>query len=291
MALRTDLALESAQAVKPSVSEEYPGIKQQEFEKAQCKIIRTTIETSEAAQAISKAVGEYVTIETDNASGLDAFPEYFDEQVELLAEEINRIAGKKGKYLVIGLGNDDITPDALGPLVAKQIFATRHIPTEMPGFEEFSELSSVACIAPGVLGETGIEVAEITKAVCEKIKPELVIVIDALACAEISRLGNTIQITNTGISPGSGVKNSRKELSKATLDVPVIALGVPTVVDMNTIAEAITGKPALKKEYSDVMVTPRSVDKLIERSANLIAMGINRAIQPTLTIEDITSLI
>jgi spore protease len=291
MGIRTDLAIESAQTITLKQTKPFPGIVQEEYDEAECHVTHITVEDGRAADAIGKPIGKYVTIETQNASGLDAYPEYFDEQVELIAKEISELANNDGDVLVIGLGNDDITPDALGPLVAKQIFATRHIPKEMPGFDEFSDIRSVAVLAPGVLGQTGIEVAEITKAICEKIKPGVVIVIDALACSEISRLGNTIQITNTGISPGSGVKNSRKELSKATLNAPVIALGVPTVVDMQTIAEQITGQECQDKKFRDVMVTPRCIDKLIERSAKLIAMAINRAFQPSMSIEDISSLI
>lgn len=291
MGLRTDLALESAEAIKSSVSQPYPGITQKEFEKADCVITHIIVESDEASQALGKPKGEYVTIETKGHTGFDSFPDDFEEQVDMLAHEISRLADNAGEALIIGLGNDDITPDALGPLVAKKIFATRHIPKEMPGFEEFAGLKSVSALAPGVLGQTGIEVAEIVRAVCDKIKPAVVIAVDALACAEISRLGKTIQISNTGISPGSGVKNSRQELSKTTLNTPVISLGVPTVVDMQTIAESITGNEMERSEFKDIMVTPRSIDKLIEHTAKLIAYGINKAFQPDMTVEDITSLL
>ena len=291
MGLRTDLALESLLAVNIQSSTPYPGITQEEFDKAQCHITRITVKDGAASDAIGKPIGEYVTIETTEG-GLDAYPDYLEEQVNLIAEEINRLAPKNSReVLIIGLGNDDITPDALGPLVAKQIFATRHIPREMPGFEEFSHLKSVSALAPGVLGQTGIEVSEITKAVCDKTKPSLVIVVDALACSEISRLGNTIQISNTGISPGSGVKNSRKELSKNTLDANVIAIGVPTVVDMQTIADSIHQKETNNSEYKDIMVTPRSIDNIIDRSAKLISLAINKALQPSMSIEEISSLV
>lgn len=291
MGLRTDLALESAQSINATAAKPYPGISQHEYSKSQCHITQITVENESASSAIGKPVGEYVTIEMNGTGGLDAYPDNLEEQVDLLANEISRLANNNDNVLVIGLGNDDITPDSLGPLVAKQIFATRHIPKEMAGFEEFSHLRSVSVIAPGVLGQTGIEVAEITKAICQKIKPGVVVAVDALACAEISRLGNTIQISNTGISPGSGVKNSRKELSQTTLNAPVIAIGVPTVVDMHTIAQTISGTENLNSDFNDIMVTPRSVDKLIEHSAKLIALGINKAFQPSLSIADITSLI
>ena len=133
--------------------------------------IRSYYESQEAAKALGKPAGEYVTIETLDSTGLDAYPDYLEEQVDIVAGEISRLCDNTGTALVVGLGNNDITPDALGPLVAKQIFATRHIPVNMPGFEEFSHLRPVAVLAPGVLGQTGIEVAEITKAVCAKIKP------------------------------------------------------------------------------------------------------------------------
>ncbi len=291
MGIRTDLALEKAQFLTKSSTQPLEGIQQKEYTKADLKITQITVESQEAAKALGKPAGEYVTIETLDSTGLDAYPDYLEEQVDIVAGEISRLCDNTGTALVVGLGNNDITPDALGPLVAKQIFATRHIPVNMPGFEEFSHLRPVAVLAPGVLGQTGIEVAEITKAVCAKIKPSVVVAVDALACAEISRLGTTIQISNTGISPGSGVKNSRKELSMTTLKAPVIALGVPTVVDMQTIAENVFNQESVNNEYKDFMVTPRSVDKLIERSAKLIGLAINKAFQPSMTIEDITSLI
>lgn len=288
MGLRTDLALESAQALQgtaPSIA----GVTQQERNEANCLITEIKIETEDAAKQIGKPTGQYITIETQQSSGLDVYPENLEEQVDLLAKEIRKLAPQSGEALVIGLGNNDITPDALGPMVAKQIIATRHIRTELPDVKELADLRPVSSLAPGVLGQTGIEVAEVTKALCEKVKPSVVVVIDALACAEVSRLGRTIQITDTGISPGSGVQNARKELSKKTLGTEVIALGVPTVVDMQTIAEAISRKNCSFSKYSQMMVTPRSIDKLIERTANLISLSINKAFQPDMTIEDINS--
>lgn len=289
MGIRTDLAIESAQAIKST--QPIPGINQSKHKQAGCTITKIIVETPEAAKKIGKVCGEYVTIETDSGQSLDTYPDNLEEQVNMLADEIRRLSPDTGDVVVIGLGNNDITPDALGPMVANQIFATRHIRSALPDCEEFADLRPVSAIAPGVLGQTGIEVAEITKAICTKVKPSVVVVIDALACAEISRLGTTIQLTDTGISPGSGVKNSRKELSQKTLKAPVIALGVPTVVDMHTIAETITGKPSEQNEYSDMVVTPRSIDKLIERSAKLISLAINKAYQPHMSIEEITSLI
>jgi spore protease len=290
MSLRTDLALESAQALKASVKQELSGISQKEYKQAGCSVTQITVETQDAANQLGKPMGQYVTIEM-NSGALDSYSDDFEEQVNMIAGEIKRLVPESGDALVIGLGNNDITPDALGPMTARQIFATRHIPKNVEGLEEFSGLRSVSSIAPGVLGQTGIEVAEVAGAVCQKVAPSVIVAIDALACSEISRLGTTIQISDTGISPGSGVKNSRKELSKNTLNAPVIAIGVPTVVDMHTIAQSITGKEQDNSEFSEMMVTPRSIDKLIERSAKLIALSVNKAFQPDMTIEDITSLI
>ncbi len=291
MALRTDLALETAQAVTENFKNPVEGIKQKEFKSSDFVVTEIIIENEKGSQAIGKPIGQYVTIEYDGYGGLDSFPDNLEEEVDAVSKEISRLCTAHNNALIIGLGNNDITPDALGPMVAKQIFATRHIPINMKGFEEFAHLKSVAAVATGVLGQTGIETGEITKAICDKIKPEIVIVVDALACKEVSRLGNTIQISDTGICPGSGVKNSRKELSRATLGVPVISLGVPTVVDMHTVAEDVFGQKTPNEKFKDIMVTPRSIDKLIERTAKLISLSINKCFQQTMSIEEITSLI
>lgn len=291
MVSRTDLALENAQAIRLDKTKSFDGIQQTEYEEAGCLVTQIVVEKEVTSKQLGKPMGEYVTIETLGNQGLDAHPENLDGQVGIISKEINRLCDTNGDVLIIGLGNNDITPDALGPMVASQIFATRHISELVPDGHELSTLRSVSVVAPGVLGQTGIEVAEITRAICDKIKPAVVVVIDALACSELSHLGRTIQITNTGISPGSGVQNSRKELSQATLNTPVIAIGVPTVVDMQTIAQSITNQSYERSEYAEMMVTPRSIDKLIERTAKLISLGINKAFQPDLTIEEITSLV
>jgi spore protease len=152
-----------------------------------------------------------------------------------------------------------------------------------------SGLRQVSVMASGVLGQTGIETAEIIEGLLEKLKPSCVIAVDALACSDISRLGTTIQLSDSGISPGSGVANKRKELSEATLGIPVIAAGVPTVVDMYTIVEGMTGRRAVT-EVPNMMVTPRDVDRLIERSSALISMGINLALHPELSFEDVETI-
>lgn len=279
---RTDLALEEMSRQVPEIS----GISQKESTMGDCKITEISIETIEAAKALLKPVGKYVTIETPD---LSLHPENFDSQVEILAAEITKLVPSSGEALIIGLGNNDITPDALGPQVVSQILATRHLMSELPNNTEFHNLRSVSAIAPGVLGQTGIEVSEIAKSIAASTKPAVLVVVDALACSDISRLGRTIQLSDTGISPGSGVQNRRKELSHATIGIPVIAIGIPTVVDMLTIAENITGSE-VPENANSMMVTPRDIDKLIERSAKLVAFSINSALLPSLSLEDFSAL-
>lgn len=284
MSIRTDLAVEMIDEDAASLPK---GIKRKLRKSSACSVTEIIVADDAAGARIGKTKGRYITIETDR---LSASPMDFEEQVDNIAEEIISLKGEHRKTaLIAGLGNSDITPDALGPMVISQIIATRHLHKELPDGHELKQLNRVSAIAPGVLGQTGIEAAEIIRSLCDTVKPDCVIVIDALACSDISRLGSTIQLTDTGISPGSGVQNRRKEFTEETLGIPVVAVGVPTVVDMHTIVENITGNPP-DKHLPNMMVTPRDVDKLIERTARLLAFSINKAVQPMLTIEDITAL-
>lgn len=286
MGIRTDLALEAAQQLTKTAPLE--GVIKNEYQKADLNITEIIVENQSAAENLGKPIGKYITLQSELP--LENHPDNFNERVDILAEEINKLCEKKDNILVIGLGNKNITPDSLGPDVADQTFATRHI-KQLAEDVDTSDLSTVSVIKTGVLGTTGIESSETVRAICEKINPSVVIVIDALACSEVSHLGTTIQLCDTGISPGSGVENARKELSEQTLGTKVIAIGVPTVVDMQTISEYVFDTPSPEKEMNNMMVTPRSIDKLIMRVSRLIAMGINRAFHPNLSIEDITSLV
>lgn len=294
MGIRTDLALESAEQAELNVKTHIDGVTRRKYRSSGFTVTSIHIETEGASQLLEKPQGIYITIESVGA-GLDAHPDDFNERVEVIARELKKLCGDHGSVLVVGLGNEQITPDSLGPKAAGQVFATRHIKELARGLDT-SGLTDVSVLATGVLAQTGMETSEIVKAVAEKIKPTKVIVIDALACSELSHLGTTIQLTNTGISPGSGVDNARRELSRATLGTDVIVLGVPTVVDMQTIAEQVFGLPRSQAEQSaqgdfkGMMVTPRSIDKLIDRTARLVAMGINKAFQPELTIEELSSI-
>lgn len=277
MGIRTDLALESINS-----SQIHEGITQTTRGKA-FKITEITISEDRYGEKIGKSKGKYITLE---GSPLGRYSESFHEMAKELADELSNLI-PDGSVFVTGLGNSDITPDALGPQSASRILATRHLRNELKNEDEFlSNLRPVSVMASGVLGQTGIETAEIINGLLEKLEPSCVIAIDALACSDINRLGTTIQISDAGISPGSGVANKRREISRTSLGIPVIAIGVPTVVDMYTIVENITGKRT-PSFFPNMMVTPRDVDRLIERSSALISMGINLALHPELTIEDV----
>ncbi len=281
MNIRTDLALEGIKTANVK-----SGIK--EYKRGRSfKVTEIIIDNDNYLQTIGKGKGRYITLECRR---LSKFSDEYEDMAQELASELKQLI-PEGEALVVGLGNNDITPDALGPQTAAKVLATRHLQDEFTAEEEefLTSLRRVSVFAGGVLGQTGIETAEIVKAVCREIKPSVIIVVDALACSDISRLGTTIQISDTGISPGSGVSNTRKELSYKVFGVPVIAVGVPTVVDMHTIVQSLTGSEP-DRSLPNMMVTPRDVDRLTERAAQLISFGINLALQPKLTFEDVRGL-
>lgn len=239
------------------------------------------ISTAAQAQLVGRPLGEYITVTMPNLIIHGGFSETAEE---LLSRQINQLLPKKrGTVLVAGLGNTEITPDALGPLTAARVLATRHISSELARQIHLDGLKSVAVISTGVLGQTGIETAELLTAVCEKIRPDAVIVIDALCAASAERLGNTIQLTSSGITPGSGIKNSRPEISPVTLNTPVIALGMPTVID----ACEVLGQ----RTQAEMVVTPKDIDMLIDRAATLIANAINLSLQPETEPEILRALV
>ncbi|MBP5363428.1 MAG: GPR endopeptidase [Ruminococcus sp.] len=237
--------------------------------------------------SLGKGMGKYITLESGN---LSHFSDEYENMVKELAEEFRKLI-PEGEVLVVGLGNRDITPDAIGPRIAEKVLATRHLLEEITDSETsfLSDLRRVSSVAGGVMGQTGIETAELIRAICNEIKPSAVIAADALACSDVSRLGTTIQICDSGISPGSGVSNSRKELSKDFLGVPVIAVGVPTVVDMHTIIRNLTNVD-VEADIPNMLVTPRDIDRLTERASQLIAFSINLALHPSLSFSDVQAL-
>lgn len=280
---RTDLAVE---IFDPDAQQLPKGVSRRIRKSSVCTITEITVHDIMAEIRLGKSKGRYITIETDS---LSAHPQDLEEQSDNIAHELSSLIPDKSRILVAGLGNPHITPDALGPKTADRIIATRHLSDETNVPSIGVDIGSAAVISAGVMGQTGIESSELISAVCSKINPTCIIAVDALACTDISRLGSTIQISDSGISPGSGVQNRRKELSRENLGVQVIAVGVPTVVDMHSIVCSITGQ-APDKHLPNMMVAPRDIDKLIDRASHLLAYSINKCIHPSLSGSDILSL-
>lgn len=257
-----------------------------------------TVKTSEAAKNIGKEMGSYITAEMPTLT--DDFKET-DKRLEIIAQAIRKLLPENGLVLVAGLGNDNITPDALGPKSARGVLATRHIRGELARSTGLDRLRAVAVLATGVTGQTGIETGELILSVAQRIKPAAVIVIDALASRRLERLGCTVQISDTGISPGDGVGNHRTKINRETVGVPVVSIGIPTVVDAFTLAadllldcddnSAELIKRSVYPNGRKMVVTPGEVDLLVERGARLISTAVNVALQPTLNPTDLISLV
>ncbi len=281
--VRTDLAVE----VYMDVSESIPSGKGYTGNVTRNESSVTTvidIETEEGEKIFGKPKGRYVTVEVP-PMGKDA--EVADGRLDAVAEELAKLIPTDGPILVVGLGNRDITADAVGPIALTQILATRHLNDRLKEEVGLSSLRDVSGIIPGVLGQTGIEVSDIVRSVADFTKPKAIISIDALAARELSRLGCTIQITDAGISPGSGIGNRRLALNKQTMGVPVIAIGVPTVISIGAVVDELPEN----SNSSNLIVTPKDIDLLVSRAARLIALAINRALFPSLSKEEILSLV
>lgn len=281
---RTDLAVEQT-----GTDSSYPGITVRERGSA-FRITDITIDTDSHGAAIGRRKGRYLTLET---ADLHHITPQLREQAAELANELRQFI-PPGAVLVAGLGNADITPDAIGPETAGRVLATRHLRRELsdnaPDTAFLRGLRQVSVLANGVLGQTGIETAELIAALRRTVDPACVIAIDALACSDLRRLGTTVQISDAGISPGSGVRNARTELSRRTLGVPVIAVGVPTVVDLHTVVtQAADGRTDLQS-VPNMMVTPRNIDELLHHAAKLLALSLNLALHPQLSFEDAEAL-
>lgn len=295
---RTDLALEAAQAVTDAAGLE--GVEQTERTRDGVTVTVVELRTPEAARRVGKPLGQYVTL--DLGAVRRGEKEGFQRACRTLAEELAKLIPEgEGPVLVVGLGNRDITPDAVGPLTHERLLVTRHLVEQMP--EVFGGFRPVAAVAAGVLGTTGVESAELVKAVTEKICPDCVIAVDALAARSMKRLCATVQLSDAGIVPGSGVGNCRKALDRDTLGVPVIAVGVPTVVDVNTLARDVleeAGRGDLEPEalapggalsQGGAFVTPRDIDQRVAECAKLIGYAVNLAVQKGLSLEDVEGLV
>lgn len=272
MNYRTDLTIELTEA-----SGEIEGVNSNNYSRGGVNITKTVISDKSAADKLGKPLGEYYTLEMLSFSDNAFEPE---DCFEAASEILKDMLPKHGCILAVGLGNDAITPDALGPKAAGRILATRHISHELAEKCGLAPLRSTAVIAPGVLGQTGIEAAEYIRCLCEQLKPSAVIIIDAMASRSLSRLGCTLQISDSGISPGAGVGNNRPRIDSEFLGTRVISMGVPTVVDMQTLTADLCSVKKARTVGSNMIVTPREIDLLTDRAANFIGMAINGALQP-----------
>ena len=306
---RTDLALERRDIFKKNNNlEEIDGIETESKEiDENLKVSKVKITNEKGEQAIGKPMGTYITIDIKKLK--IAEEDEIQKSAETLAEELKEVINKhiafKDDILVVGLGNLYVTPDSLGPKVINDIDVTRHIIKYLPQYIDENS-RPVSAISPGVLGTTGIETLEILEGIVEKIKPKLLIVIDALASRSIERISSTIQISDTGIVPGAGVGNTRKELSEKTLGIPVVAIGIPTVVEsavlvndcldlfidklqqeaksndyLNRLKEQDNYeeiKEALNPNDYNMIVTPKEIDELIENMSSIVARGINMSL-------------
>lgn len=319
--IRTDLALEAQEIVKERRAEEIPGVQSETRKTKNAIVTRMRIVSSEGEAILGKVRGNYVTIEAPDLKTRNK--EVQEEVSRLIVEELELLLPQtdNATFLVVGLGNWNATPDALGPRVVERLLVTRHLfehaPPELTG-----GMRPVSALAPGVLGLTGIETGDIVKGVVDKIKPSAVLVIDALAARNTERISTTIQIADTGINPGAGVGNKRMAINKEVLGVPVIALGVPTVVHaltiinnaLSIIEEELAGNPerirlnnefnrtiqrlaeeekdrliaqTLSPKLGEMIVTPKDIDVIIDDISQVIAGGINGALHSGIALEEL----
>lgn len=317
--VRTDLAIEAREMVRKRQQQEGEpdGIAVQTKQTEHYHLTQVRILTEEGSKTMGKPIGTYITLEAQKLKENDTVSH--EAIIRALAQELQKLLriNRPQTVLVVGLGNWNITPDALGPKVVSRILVTRHLQETLPQ-EMMNNVRPVAAVSPGVMGITGIETGEIVKGIVERMHPDLIIAIDALAARKTSRINATIQLSDTGLAPGAGVGNKRKMLNEETLGVPVIAIGVPTVVDAATLVNdtmdrmlaemrSQTDKQTpfyqmlqemeqeekyeliaeLLTPYAENMfVTPKEVDAVVDRLAHIIASAMNIALQPEITLED-----
>ena len=276
--VRTDLASEVVQRPENA---SLAGLELNEERICGCRVTAVKINGGEASKVLCKPIGNYLTLELDEY--IRRRENSFSDAANALSQLMRRFAEIQNaqSFLVACLGNRAITPDAVGPEVSDSLIVTRHLKQSLP--QEFAALSSVAVLRTGVLGTTGIESAQSLKALCGLVQPDCVIAVDALASGELDRLCRNVQICDSGIAPGSGVGNDRAELTRESLGVPVIAVGVPTVID----AAAFCAD----ESAAGLFVTPRNIDELVRSVSKLVAYGLNLALHPGLSIADVDMLV
>ena len=280
--VRTDLALEARESIEDK-AEGLHGVEVEERydEENDVHITKVIVKTKNGAKMLGKPMGIYITLEAPAMT--EPEEDYHQEISGILADELRSILpepDKEQSILVVGLGNREVTADSLGPNVVDNLFVNRHIVREYGKVAyNRSKMHLISSLIPGVMAKTGMESAEIIKGVISETKPDVVIVIDALAARSTKRLNRTIQITNTGIHPGSGVGNHRNAITQESLNVPVLAMGVPTVVDAATIVgDAMGERPVALKELNNMYVTTKDVDQQIQQISHILCDGINKAL-------------
>lgn len=284
---RTDLAMESRELWQEGRREELPGVRSAEYRREGWPVTRVEILDRRGAEALGKPAGTYLTLDLTDYWRRPT--DFFRRAAEGLAAELGGMVPEEGCVFVAGLGNEAMTPDAVGPQAVRHLLITRHLGQAVPEFRP------VAAAAAGVLGTTGMEAAEWVRALAERLEPAAVIVVDALAARGMDRVCSTIQVADTGIIPGSGVGNRRQALNRETLGVPVVSLGVPTVVDAATLAldllQAGGGSAPETLESGGLFVTPKDVDARVRDLSKVVGYGINLALQPGLCLEDVEALL
>ena len=295
-AKRTDLALEAREIWQESAEKttRLAGVKATKQRQEGYPVTRVDILDGQGEAALGKPQGSYLTI--DLTTFWQRKADFFERAVRAVGSQLKTLLPPEGPALVIGLGNDAMTPDAVGPLAVDSVLVTRHLIAAMP--KHFSGFRPVAVQRTGVLGTTGVESAEAVRGLVAEVQPALVIAVDALASRRVGRVCATVQLSDTGIIPGSGVGNHRSALNRETLGVPVIAIGVPTVVDSATLAADLLEESgitdydaeALQKSRQNLMVTPRDIDQQVRDLGKVIGYGINWALQD-LEIDEMNALL
>ena len=293
---RTDLAMEARELWQERAGQaaELPGVQAEERERAGMPVTVVRVLDKTGERALGKPRGSYLTI--DLATFWQRKADFFERAVRAVGGQLKTLLPPEGAALVVGLGNRAMTPDAVGPLAADSVLITRHLIAAMP--KHFAGFRPVAVQRTGVLGTTGVESAEAVRGLVEQVQPSMVIAVDALASRRVGRVCATVQLSDTGIIPGSGVGNHRAALNQETLGVPVVSIGIPTVVDAATLAvdlleeagvEHVDGDK-LRGNRQNMMVTPQDIDQQVRDLSKVVGYGINWALQD-LEIEEINALL
>ena len=285
----TDLALEATQLWQERNAGALPGVRQEERKRRGFAVTEVEVLNEEGAQAVGKPAGRYLTLDTGPRRGRAA--DFLPRLSEAIGEELRGLLNlnKEESVLVVGLGNRSITPDAVGPWAVDQTVVTRHLVRALP--DPFGQFRSVSALATGVLGTTGVESAELVKALCAQLRPGAVIAVDALAARSAQRLCTTVQIADTGIVPGSGVGNARFALTEESLGCRVIAVGVPTVIRGAVLCAQMGGSDEEQKALGELFVTPKDIDSAASELARAVGWGVSMAVQEDLRLEEVQALL